>query len=115
MSTFPGEFRSIPAVQSSWDITRASVGARGERGERDAAPERARGPKQASGMCLARRARSRSSARAARAAPPTARLSSLGRRLGRESCPEEHQRRSTRADNRTMGTLGSFGTNSVLA
>ena len=78
MSTFPGEFRGTPAVQSSWGITRASAGARGERRERDAAPERARGPKQASGMCLARRARSRSSARAARAAPPRARLSSLG-------------------------------------
>ena len=106
MSTFPGEFRCIPAVQSSWDITRASVGARGERGERDAAPERARGPKQASGMCLARRARSRSSARAARVAPPRARLSSLGRRLGRESGPEEHQGRSTGASKRAHGAEG---------
>ena len=102
MSTFPGEYRGTPAVQSRWGITRASAGARGERRERDAAPERARGPKQASGMCLARRARIRSNARAARAAPSSARLSSLGRRLGRESGPGEHQGRSTGASKRAM-------------
>ena len=103
MSTFPGEYRGTPAVQSRWGITRASAGARGERRERDAAPERARGPKQASGMCLARRARIRSNARAARAAPSSARLSSLGRRLGRESGPGEHQGRSTGASKRAHG------------
>ena len=106
MSTFPGEFHCTPAVQSIWGITRASAGARGERRERDAAPERARGPKQASGMCLARRARIRSNARAARAAPSSARLSSLGRRLGRESGPGEHQGRSTGASKRAMALWG---------
>ena len=106
MSTFPGDYRGILGKQSSWGIIGASAGARGERRERDAAPERARGPKQASGMCLARRARSRSSARAARAAPPRARLSSLGRRLGRESGPEEHQGRSTGASKRAMALWG---------
>ena len=106
MSTFPGKFRSIPALQSSWGIARASAGAGSERRERDAAPERARGPKQASGMCLARRARIRSNARAARAAPSSARLSSLGRRLGRESGPGEHQGRSTGASKRAMALWG---------
>ena len=106
MSTFPGEFQCTPAVQSSWGITRVSAGARGERRERDAAPERARGPKQASGMCLARRARIRSSARAARAALPTAPLSSLGRRLVRESGPEEHQGRRTGVSKRAMALWG---------
>ena len=106
MSTFPGEYRVTLGKQSMWGITRASAGARGERRERDAAPERARGPKQASGMCLARRARIRSNARAARAAPSSARLSSLGRRLGRESGPGEHQGRSTGASKRAMALWG---------
>ena len=106
MSTFPGDYRGILGKQSSWGIIGASAGARGERRERDAAPERARGPKQASGMCLARRAPSRSSARAARAALPTAPLSSLGRRLGREYGPEEHQGRRTGASKRAMALWG---------
>ena len=73
------------------------------------APRRARArwrAKTGLGMCLARRAPSRSSARAARAAPPTAPLSSLGRRLGRESGPEEHHGRSTGASKRTMALWG---------
>ena len=73
------------------------------------APRRARArwrAKTGLGMCLARRAPSRSSARAARAAPPTAPLSSLGRRLGRESGPEEHHGRSTGASKRAMALWG---------
>ena len=73
------------------------------------APRRARArwrAKTGLGMCLARRAPSRSSARAARGAPPTAPLSSLGRRLGRESGPEEHHGRSTGASKRTMALWG---------
>ena len=108
MNAFPCESFVIPGTRGVRGDPGGSPSLLGAPLARHAAAERAGGPKQASGMCLARRARSRSSARAARATPPAPRINSLSRRLGREHRAEDHQGLKKSASKHAMAPLGSL-------
>ena len=107
-STFPAESRLIPAVHATRGGPGGGSSLLGATPARHAPPERAAGANQASGTCLAPRARSKSSARAARAAPPRAPPSSLGRRLDREHRAEDNQGLKKSASKHAMAPLGAL-------